>query len=157
MTSIWHGELEFLLQRFIKVVDAVKIFAAIPWGLAHLPDLDQIEDDLAEVACVLNAPVVQDTLGEVAILLQGILANGLTQFLAGQMPLGLPFRRSIVWWGRWFCRRFFRFFARLASSHAERFLRETECFEDKDVGIELVAPIAVQQFGNGVGWVEHDH
>lgn len=96
MTSIWHGELEFVLQRFIKIVDAVKIFAAIVWGLAHLSDLDQVEDDLAEVACVLNAPVVQDTLGEVAILLQGILANGLTQFLAGQMPLGLPFRRSIV-------------------------------------------------------------
>src|SRR5687767_10308142 len=55
-----------------EVEDVIKILAAVFLGLLHLLDADQVEDDLAEVARIVDTPTVEHGLGHVAILLQGI-------------------------------------------------------------------------------------
>src|SRR5437868_6791133 len=43
-----QGDFEAFAKGFVEVEDVVEVFPTIVGGLAHLPNADQIENDLAE-------------------------------------------------------------------------------------------------------------
>ena len=71
-----HHDAELLAEGRVEIVDVVEILAAVLPGLPHPADADEVEDDLAEIARRVQAPVAQHEAGHVTILLQGELANG---------------------------------------------------------------------------------
>jgi hypothetical protein len=83
--------------------------------------------------------VIEDLLSQIAVLLVGVPPHRFAQLLPGDMPLGLIFRVVDIRVGR--------------GPKPQLVLRESQRFEHKHVGVEVVTPVVAQQLGDGVGWV----
>ena len=82
-------DLEVLHQARLEIEDVVEILATILGRLAHPADADEVENDLAEIAGVVHAPTVENSLGHVAVLFERVAANRRAQLLTGEVLLFL--------------------------------------------------------------------
>ncbi len=94
-----------------------------------------------------HSPAIEHTLGHVAVLFERILANGFAQLLAGQVPFSLA--RRVLTSGS--SSRFRRMFG----PHAQLAMGVVERLEDERVGVDLVAAVFLEQFGDRMRGVEH--
>ena len=83
LATSWNGDFEVASQPLFKIENAIEVLTAIVFRLPHLPDVDQIEDDFAETARVLDPPVIEDGLGQQPKLFNRKLADRFAKFLAG--------------------------------------------------------------------------
>lgn len=65
----WEGEL------FVEVEDIVEVFDGVFLGGAHEVGVNEGEDDLSEIAGLVDSPVVEDGFGEEAVAGEGVLAE----------------------------------------------------------------------------------
>ena len=136
-------DLETLPQAFVEIVHLFEVFSAIVLRLTHLADVDQVEDNLPKVAGRMDTPVVQDRLGHQAKLIHRIVADRLTQLLAGQVLIlaRLLFQADVL--------------GCLCGSHLKRLVRIAKRLEDKNVCIERITPVAPEQLGKRMGRIKH--
>jgi hypothetical protein len=135
-----------LLKRFVEVKHVVEVLAAILGARFHLADLDEVVNDLAEIAGTGNAPVVQHLLGQPAILLVRKLPHRFAQLLARDVPLKLRLGIVVI--------SIDARYGRL-DPESELLLGVAQRFEDKQIGVEPVSPVMAQKFGDGMVGVEH--
>ena len=166
-------KLKSLPKRGVEVVDVVEILPPVLGRLSHLPDADQVEDHLAEVAGGADAPLIQHRLGHVAVLFQGETANRLAQLLPGDVPTAevfllhvfagqvarLRFLRAVALAGPLlfffaFLERRIERFALAFDAEAEDILGVIEGLEDEDVGFPRIAAVVAEQFANR--GIKHD-
>src|SRR6267142_1535747 len=68
-------------ERFEKIVAVFEIIAGVAISFCQDRNLDHVEDELAEIFAVANAPFAQHGDRHGAVLLKGVGANALKQFL----------------------------------------------------------------------------
>ena len=109
----------------------MEVFPLVAPGLSHLPDVDHVEHDVADVGGLPNAPGRQHGGSEIAVLLQAVEPGRLAEFLARNVPLDLAaattagLRPGIALrLGR--DRRGFEVFGRGLLAHPERLLGERQ-------------------------------
>ena len=78
LAAVRKLNLKALAQALVKIVDPVEILATIMFRLAHLANIDQIEDNLTKITGRPDSPMVQNGLGQQAELLECIMANRFT-------------------------------------------------------------------------------
>src|SRR3954454_608911 len=74
-------------EGLVQVVDANEVGAAVLVGLAHEVGLDEVEDDLAEVAGPVDAPHAEYRAGHQAKLAQGEIPDAVEQLRPADMVL----------------------------------------------------------------------
>ena len=127
------------MQAVVEIKNIVEIFAAVAGRLLHLANIDQVENDFAEVASVVNAPFVEHVLRQHAVLLHGVLANRFAELLA----------RDVA---------FLFHIGSIGAAHAakaELLLGESQCFENKKVRVAVITAIASQQLSQWMIWIYH--
>lgn len=115
-------------QTIVEIEDVDEVLPAIAARFLHLANIDQIENDLAEIAGRMYAPLIEHISRQHAVLLDRILANGFAELLPRDMAFF--FHRGRV--SRWH------------AAYAELFLCKPQSFEDKKVRIAMITAIASQ-------------
>ena len=82
-----NDKTESIAKHILKVKDIVKVFATVLPRFQHLTDIDHIEDNLSNVVGAGNAPVAEHSLGQVAVLIEGIPTGRLAELLACEVLL----------------------------------------------------------------------
>src|SRR5688500_3820279 len=77
-----RGYLELGDQRLIEVVHVVEIGAPVVPRPGHLADLDQVIDNLAEIAGALYPPTAEHMTGQQPELIVGEVPQGMAQVLS---------------------------------------------------------------------------
>jgi len=139
---VGHRKLETFSEAFVEIVDVLEIFAAIVRGLPHLLDLDEIKNDFAKVTRRGDSPLIQDALGQIAILFVGENSHRFAEFLTRDMAFGLVVAFEIIL-GKEF------------GPHAHVILSMAESFEHEDIRIEVISLIATQQLSDWMVRIEH--
>ena len=127
------------MQAVVEIENVFEILAAIVGRLFHLTNIDQVENDLAEVARVVDTPLVEHVLREHAVLLHRVLADCFAELLAGDVTF------------------FFRFggFGSPRAAEAELLLGESQRFKNKEIRVAVITAIASQQFSQWMIWIYH--
>lgn len=79
------GMLENWIERIGKVVYTVEVFSSVRVRFFHMLDTNQVVNNFTKIIGRIDAPAVQDGLGHETELFQCVLANRLTQLLAGDV------------------------------------------------------------------------
>jgi hypothetical protein len=85
--GIRRDRMKRVAEPIVEIEHVVEILSAIGIRLFHLPDVDEIENDFAEIGRGVDPPLVEYILRQHAILLDGVLTNRLAELLAGDVPL----------------------------------------------------------------------
>jgi hypothetical protein len=124
-------------QTIVEIEHIVKIFAAIARRFFHLSNVDQVENDLAEIAGLMDTPFMEHVFGEHAVLLHGVLANRFAELLPGYVA---------------FLFRFGSFRAAHAAK-AKLLLRESQRLKNEKVCVAVITSVASQQFSQWMIWI----
>ena len=142
----------------------MEVLPLVTSRFSHLADLDHTEHNLAEIARGVHAPGTQHRGGHEAILLERILPCRIAEFLATDMPLHLTPPRSALAPTRGpragvrrLPGRRFEVLGRRFGSHTEIFLTEGQRLEHKQVGVEFIAMVPLEQLGQRVGGIDVRH
>ena len=77
-------DLEIFHECLLETVNLGKMLSLVRFRLFHHPDVDQVVDDLSEITCSLDAPVVEHGFRHVTELVNGKQPDCLAELLAGQ-------------------------------------------------------------------------
>lgn len=160
--GVGHGKRNIPGEGTVELEDILKVLSLVAAGLPHLPDLDHVKDDLADIASAAETPSRQHRWCQISVLLEAVPTGRLAELLARDMPFcpagiaarpgsGLAAPGGLLLWNR------LEFVFRRFDSEAERLLGERQGLEDKQIRVERVTPVTGEQIEQGMRFIDERH